>query len=144
VKSESLAGSKWSEVTFRASFAARVAGFPVEALSSTTGTERHVQSDIEKWSGKLKGTRVMPLSEAVCKRCWTEGGRQPEAWGEQQEREWRSGEVLCMIRTEQSMEAEPGQRPMPEECWLPTDCLPPAWCPYAAEHAVSQEPDGCR
>lgn len=78
------------------------------------------------------------LNKEICILCWTENGRQPDGWPETAERHWQNnGLVLCMACIEAGFPVD--------KCYVPVNTLvPPEHCYHAAEHVVSQEPDGCR
>ena len=64
----------------------------------------------------------MKLNKEICERCCNESDESTRSWDSEDERHWQAeGIVHC-----------PGAFP------VSIDDVLPEWCPYAVEHAVSQ------
>ena len=72
----------------------------------------------------------MTLNRAICKRCWKDDDPEERVgWHERDNKRWREERKVCCPFTHAQSVFEP------MAC---VDEPPPRFCPYAAEHVVSQ------
>ncbi len=74
------------------------------------------------------------LNREICKHCIDEQSDEKSVcWDEVDDKNWENNDVFCPVKLKKEEEGK--------EHWRPASSagVPPDWCPYDTEHAVSEK-----